>query len=81
MITLNHIPISLEPEEIKSSLHIEQTRDWDFGQTLIETAQSLISARAAYKVCFIEAKLKGAMSAGSQEPPPCFKTFLVDPQE
>jgi hypothetical protein len=61
MISLKHIAIRLDREEIKGSLHIRQTGDRNFGQTLIETAQSLISARAAYKVCFIEAKLKGAI--------------------
>jgi len=61
MITLEHIPVSLDFEEIKRRLHMEQRGDWGPGQSLIETAQSLISAKAAYKVCFIEAKREGAI--------------------
>ena len=59
MITVKHIPVSLDLEEIKRILHMEERGDWGPGQTLIETAQTLISARAAYKVCFIEAKREG----------------------
>ena len=61
MITLEHIPVSLDLEEIKRRLHMEERGDWGLGQTLIETAQSLISARAAYKICFIEAKHEGVI--------------------
>ena len=61
MITLEHIPVSLDLEEIKRRLHMEERGDWGPGQTLIETAQSLISARAAYEVCFIEAKREGVI--------------------
>jgi len=61
MITLEHIPVSLDLEEIKRTLHMEERGDWGLGQTLIQTAQSLISARAAYKICFIEAKHEGVI--------------------
>lgn len=61
MITIEHIPVSLDLEEIKRRLHMEERGDWGPGQTLIETAQSLISARAAYEACFIEAKCEGAI--------------------
>ncbi len=40
---------------------MEERGDWGLGQTLIQTAQSLISARAAYKICFIEAKHEGVI--------------------
>ena len=40
---------------------MEKREDWNQVQTLIEESQSLISARAAYKVCYIEANLEDAI--------------------
>ena len=53
--------MSLDLEEIKRRLHIQKTGEWSQVQTLVDEAQSLISARAAYKVCYIESKLKDAV--------------------
>jgi len=40
---------------------MERRGDWSQAQTLVEAAQPLISARAVYKVCYIEARLEDAI--------------------
>lgn len=61
MDNLEHIPVSLDLGEIKRRLHMKPAGDWSQVQTLVEVAQPLIKARAAYKVCYIEAKLEDAV--------------------
>ena len=61
MEKLEHIPVSLNPCEIKKNLHVERAGEWSQIQTLVETAQSLVTARAVYKVCYIQSKLEGAV--------------------
>ena len=61
MKILEYIPVNLDIEEIKRRLHIQKTGEWSQVQTLVDEAQSLISARAAYKVCYIESKLEDAV--------------------
>jgi len=58
MEKLEYIPVNLDLEEIKRMLHMEKRGDWSQVKTLVESAQSLITARAAYKVCYIESKLE-----------------------
>jgi hypothetical protein len=59
MEILDNIPVNLELGEIRKRLHIEQRGDWwNQVQALVEDAQSFISARAVYKVCYIEEKLE-----------------------
>jgi len=62
MEILEYIPVSLDLEEIKRRLHTGKSGDWSQVQTLIEEAQSLISAKAVYKVCCIESKHEGAIT-------------------
>lgn len=61
METLEHIPIILEHGEISRRLHMERSRDWSQVQTLIDTAQDLIKAKAAYRVCYIQERLEDAI--------------------
>jgi hypothetical protein len=61
MENLEHIPVSLDLEEITRSLHMGRGGDWNQVQSLVEVAQPLISARAVYKVCHIESKLEDAI--------------------
>jgi len=56
MEKLEYIPVNLDLEEIKRRLHTGKSGDWSQVQTLVEEAQSLISAKAVYKVCYIESK-------------------------
>lgn len=62
MEKLEYIPVNLDLEEIKRMLHMEKRGDWSQVQTLVESAQSLITARAAYKVCYIESKIEDAIT-------------------
>ena len=61
MEILNNIPVSLPDDEIRRKLHIQRDSQWDEAQTLIATARSFIAARAVYKVCYIDEKLKDAL--------------------
>jgi len=61
METLEHIPVSLDLGEIRRRLHMERSGDWSQARTLVEAAQPLITARAVYKVCYIDAKLEDAI--------------------
>jgi len=62
MEKLEYIPVTLDLEEIKRRLHTGKSGDWSQVQTLVEEAQSLISAKAAYKVCYIESKHEDAIT-------------------
>lgn len=62
MEILEYIHVNLDLEEIKRMLHMEKRDDWSQVQTLVESAQSLITARAAYKVCYIESKIEDAIT-------------------
>jgi len=62
MEKFEYIHVNLDLEEIKRSLHLEKKGDWSQVQTLAESAQSLIIARAAYKVCHIESKCEDAIT-------------------
>ena len=57
METLGHIPVILDHEEIKTRLHMERRGNWSQVQSLINSAQTLIEAKAAYRVCYIEERL------------------------
>ena len=62
MEKLEYIPLSLDLEEIKRRLHTGKSGDWSHVQTLVEESQSLISAKAVYKVCYIESKHEDAVT-------------------
>lgn len=62
MEILEHIPVNLDFEEIKRRLRTEKSGTWGKVQTLVESAQSIITARAAYKVCYIKSKLEDAIT-------------------
>ncbi|MBW1612484.1 MAG: vitamin B12 dependent methionine synthase [Deltaproteobacteria bacterium] len=60
MEKLEYIPVDLE--EINGMLHTGKIGDWSQVQTLVEEVQSLISAKAIYKVYYIESKLEDAIT-------------------
>ena len=62
MEIFGHIPVILDLGEIKRRLHMDGRGDWNQIQTLVEEAQSLISAKAVYKVCYIESKHEDAIT-------------------
>ena len=55
MEKLEQISLNLDIGEVKDKI---QGGDWVQIQTLLEVAKPLISARAVYKVCYIEEKLE-----------------------
>ena len=61
MVTLADIPITLDLESIRESLHLRHRGDRSYTQTLVRIAEPLISAKAIYRDCFIEAKLDDAI--------------------
>jgi len=62
MEILEYIPVNLDLGEVKRRLHMEKRGDWSHVQTLVEEAHSLISAKAVYKVCYIESKHEDAIT-------------------
>jgi len=62
MEKLEYIPVILDLEEIKRRLHMEKRGDWSQVQTLVDETQSLILAKAVYKVCYIESKIEDAIT-------------------
>ena len=61
MITLEHIPVTLDLEHIRKELHLRHDGDRSYTQTLVGIAEPLISAKAVYRDCFIEAKFEDAI--------------------
>lgn len=57
MYTLENIPVSLEPGEIRRTLRIRRSTDWEQVESLIETIKPLIRARAVFRVGYIDQKL------------------------
>ena len=62
MEKLEYIPVNLDQKEIRRRLHTKKSGDWAHVQNLIEEAQSLIAAKAVYKVCYIEKKHADAIT-------------------
>jgi hypothetical protein len=61
MITLRHIPVKLDPEHIRKRLHLRHDGDRSYTQALVRIAEPLISAKAVYRDCFIEARFEDAI--------------------
>jgi len=55
---LEHIPVELDPLEIKEKLRLDRSENME---TLIKTAQPLIKARALYKVSYVDDRLEDAL--------------------
>jgi len=62
MEILEYIAVNLDLEEIKRRLHMEKKRDWRQIQTLIDEVRPLISAKAIYRVCYIDSKCEDAIT-------------------
>lgn len=61
MEILNNIPVEVDPKEVRRILHLNRSGDLQLMQRLINTATPLIEPKAAFKLCFIEKKLKDAV--------------------
>jgi len=64
METLNDLPVEVDLKEVRSTLHLERDRDLQLVQRMIDTATPLIEPKAAFKLCYIEKKLKDAVIVG-----------------
>ena len=62
MEILEHIPVSLDLDEVKRKLHMKKTGQEGEVQRLVEIAQPMIRAKAVYNVCYIEEKLEDAVN-------------------
>ncbi|MGD2271597.1 MAG: vitamin B12 dependent-methionine synthase activation domain-containing protein [Desulfobacterales bacterium] len=61
MNILDHIPVELSVEKMKDRLHIKHASQWEEARPLVEDSISLIEAKAAYRVCYIDEKADGAV--------------------
>lgn len=61
MEILNNIPVEVDPKEVRRILHLNRSGDLQLMQRLIDTATPLIEPKAAFKLCYIEKKLKDAV--------------------
>jgi hypothetical protein len=61
MEILNNIRISLDMQEIKKKLHMEDREDSSHIQALIKEVQPLIRAKAVYRDCYLESKSEDAI--------------------
>ena len=58
MKRLKNIPVKIDPERLRKALRLDSS---DKVQPLLEAAQPLIKARAAYTVCYVEARFDDAV--------------------
>lgn len=58
---LNHISVTLDSKEILRKLQMQKENEGERIQKLMEIAQPLLSARAVYKVCYIDTRLEDAV--------------------
>jgi hypothetical protein len=56
MPILNNIQIQLDFESVRTRLHLKGDNDLKAVQDLVDTAQSLVTPKVLYKVCYIEEK-------------------------
>ena len=61
MVILEDIPLDLEFQKIKGRLHAVGEKGLAKAHSLLKMAKPLISARALYKVCFIEERPEDAL--------------------
>ena len=61
METLDYMSVEVDLKEVRKILHLDRNRDLQILQRLIDTATPLIKPKAAFKLCYIEKKLKDAV--------------------
>jgi hypothetical protein len=57
MERLNHIPLTLDHKEILTKLGMKRAEEKDQVKRLMDVAQTLLSARAVYRVCYVDERL------------------------
>ena len=58
MEKIDHIPINLVVEDVKAGLRLKSTKNFDQARRILEVANPLFSAKAVFKVAYIEDKLE-----------------------
>src|SRR5512139_1579843 len=58
MPVIEPIPVELEMEEVKGTL---RTDDLEHARRIIEDLKQLVSARAAYRISYVDEKIEGAV--------------------
>jgi hypothetical protein len=66
MEILENIPVELKMAEIKRRLHITRDQDLKLAHELVDHSQTLVDARALYKICYIDEKLEDAVTVDGQ---------------
>lgn len=61
MEILKDIALQIDPHRVKKILHLKHGRDAQLVKDLIDKASDLCSAKAAYKLCYIDQKLDDAV--------------------
>ena len=61
MEKIEHIPVNLEIEDVKGGLRLKSTGNMDQVRGILEIANSLFTAKAVYKVSYIDDKLEDAV--------------------
>ena len=61
METLDNLPAEVDLKEVRRILHLNRDRDVQTVQRLVDMATPLIEPKAAFKLCYIEKKLKDAV--------------------
>jgi hypothetical protein len=61
MEKLDNLPVEVDLKEARRILHLDRDRDMQLLQRLIENATPLIEPKAAFKLYYIEKKLKDAV--------------------
>ena len=59
---LDPLPIQLSHAKLRKWLRLKNSKQWDEALKLIEETQDFIQAKAIYKVSYVDAKLKDAVS-------------------
>ena len=73
MEIIERIPIHLNSGKIGEKLHVEKTGNWEHFQSLLESAEASISAKAAYTIGYIDEKLEDAVIIGNV----CFRSRVL----
>jgi hypothetical protein len=59
---IDPIPVTLNAEKVAQRLHLDRTGEGHRAQELVDFAQPLIRAVAAYRVCYIDSKDEGGVA-------------------
>lgn len=59
---IENIPVALDFEKVCQRLHVQSEEDADLVKNLLSAVKHMISARAAYRICYVEEKAEYSVS-------------------